>query len=117
MASRENGKNGSKRAKRSIAFAEKQLAKKFKHANDFGVKGNYNHENVEKFKSAIEAHVFDNETTPITGTYRGMNVTHYVNPKTGLNVIVDSAGQFHSGWKLSSAQLKHVLSTGKLGGG
>ncbi|MDZ7364068.1 MAG: hypothetical protein ONB46_25645 [candidate division KSB1 bacterium] len=43
-----------------------------------------------------------------------MNVTHYVNPKTGLNVIADSTGQFHSGWKLSSVQLKHVLLTGKL---
>ncbi len=117
MASRKNGKNAGKSAKRSIGFLEKQLAKKFKHAEDFGIKGNYNKQNAAKLKSAIEKHVFDNETTPISGTYRGINVTHYVNPKTGLNVIVDSAGQFHSGWKLSSAQLKHVLSTGKLGGG
>ncbi len=42
MASRGNGKNAGKSAKRSIGFSEKQLAKKFKHAGDFGVKGNYN---------------------------------------------------------------------------
>lgn len=117
MASRGNGKNAGKSAKRSIGFSEKQLAKKFKHAGDFGVKGNYNQQNVAKLKSAIEKHVFDNESMPISGTYRGIKVTHYVNPQTRLNVIVDSTGQFHSGWKLNSAQLKHVLSTGKLGGG
>jgi hypothetical protein len=104
-------------SKRSVKFSEKQLKKKFKHAQDFGVLGNPDKANMQKFKSAIQRHVFDNETMPISGTYRGMNVTHYLNPKTGLNVIVDPSGQFHSGWKLSSAQLKYVLSTGKLGGG
>ncbi len=117
MASRGNGKNAGKSAKRSIGFSDKQLAKKFKHAEDFGIKGNYNKQNAARLKAVIEKHVFDNETTLISGTYRGINVIHYVNPKSGLNVIVDSTGQFHSGWKLSSAQLQHILSTGKLGGG
>jgi hypothetical protein len=103
--------------KRRVKFSEKQLKKKFKHARDFGVLGNPNKANVLTFKSAIQRHVFDTETTPILGTYRGVTVTHYLNPKTGLNVIVDSSGQFHSGWKLNSAQQKYVLSTGKLGGG
>jgi hypothetical protein len=114
MASRGKRKNGSKNAKRSISFSQKQLAKKFKHAKDFGVKGNFNPENIKKFKTAIEDHVFNAETMPIVGTYRGVDVTHYVHLKTGLNVIVDFSGQFQSGWKLSPAQLKHVLSTGKL---
>jgi hypothetical protein len=104
-------------AKRSVKFSEKQLKKKFKHAQDFGVLGNPDNANVQKLKSPIQRHVFDIETTPSSGTYRGMNVVHYLNPKSRLNVIVDSLGQFHSGWKLSAAQLKHVLSTGKLGGG
>ena len=116
MISGGNGKNGSTSGKRGIIFSEKQLAKKFKHAADFGIKGNYNKENIAKFKAALEKHVLETGTTPITGIYRGLNVAHYVNPQTGLNVIV-LAGEFHSGWKLTAEQLKHVLLTGKLGGG
>ncbi|MDZ7364067.1 MAG: hypothetical protein ONB46_25640 [candidate division KSB1 bacterium] len=55
---RGNGKSAGKSAKRSLGFSEKQLAKKFKHAQDFGVKGTYNKENVEKFKSAVEKSMF-----------------------------------------------------------
>lgn len=111
-----NGKNGGASAKRDIVFSEKQLAKKFKHAADFGVNGNYNKENIAKFKSALEKHLLEIETTPITGVYRGLKATHYVNPQTGLDVIV-LAGEFHSGWKLTAEQLQRVLLTGKLGGG
>lgn len=102
---------------RNIKTSPKSLQKKFKHANDFGVEGNYSVDNAAKFKQAIENHVNSSSTKVIRGTYHGQPVKHYVNPQTGLNVIKDSSGQFVSGWKLSSAQLKHVLSGGKLGGG
>ena len=97
-----------------ISFSPQQLQKKFKHANDFGVKGNYNTANASQFQQAIENHLADPATQEITGTFRGQPVTHYVNPNTGLNVMKDASGNFVSGWKLSPAQLTHVLTTGKL---
>lgn len=102
---------------RNINVSAKTLQKKFKHAKDFGVNGNYNPASASKFQHAIEKHVADSSTKVVQGTYRGDPVRHYINPKTGLNVVKDVAGNFVSGWKLSPAQLKHVLSTGALGGG
>jgi len=37
-----------------ISFTERQLQKKFKHASDFGVTGNYSPTNAAKFQTAIE---------------------------------------------------------------
>lgn len=102
---------------RNIRLSPKTLQKKFKHARDFGVSGNYSLSNAAKFAKAIEKHVSSPSTKIIRGFYRKQPVKHYLDPKTGLNVIKDASGRFVSGWKLSSAQLKHVLSTGKLGGG
>lgn len=95
-------------------FSARQLQKKFKHARDFGVSGRYNTTNASQFQRAIENHLADPATKQITGTFRGQPVTHYINPNTGLNVMKDAAGNFLSGWKLSSTQLSHVLATGKL---
>jgi len=102
---------------RNIKLSPSILQKKFKHAKDFGISGNYNASNATKLGEAIKRHVASTNTRIIKGTYRGQPVKHYVDPKTGLNVIKDASGQFVSGWKLSPAQLKHVLSTGNLGGG
>jgi len=52
--------------------------------------------------------------TKTAGTYRGNPVTHYLDPSTGLNVIVDPAGVFVSGWKLGPAQLQNALTHGGL---
>jgi len=41
----------------------------------------------------------------IKGIYRGNPVIHYLDPKTGLNVMSDEAGNFISGWKLNPNQL------------
>lgn len=92
----------------------KQLQKKFKHAADFGVKGNYNKANAAKFSSAINKHINSSNVKAIQGTYRGNSVTHYLDPKTGLNVIANPNGSFHSGWKLGSEQLMNVLKHGGL---
>ena len=52
---------------------------------------------------------------PINGTYRGIEVTHYVNKDTGLNVIINSeTKKFISGWKLEDDQLENVLNRGSL---
>ncbi|TQN32816.1 intein/intein [Haloactinospora alba] len=95
-------------------FDDKQLQKKFKHADDFGVQGNFNKNKREEFREVLKDHVNSSGTKQVSGTYRGGSVTHYVDPKTRLNVIVDPNGNFVSGWKLSPEQLKHVTSTGDL---
>jgi RHS repeat-associated protein len=98
----------------NISFPAKQLQKKFKHAGDFGVTGNYNAANQAKFQQAIEQHVRDPLTKVINGTYQGKPVTHYLNPSNGLNVMKDASGNFISGWKLNPTQQANVLFRGSL---
>jgi RHS repeat-associated protein len=97
-----------------ITFGGTQLQKKFKHASDFGVTGNFNKANAKTYEGALEAHVHDPSTTIIRGTYRGDPVTHYYNSNTGNNVIVDPSGNFVSGWKLGQAQTQNLLTHGGL---
>lgn len=94
--------------------SSKQLQKKFRHAADFGVTGNYNKANAAEYSAALNQHVNSPTVTRISGTYRGDPVTHYLDPTTGLNVIVDPDGVFVSGWKLGPEQLQNVLSHGGL---
>jgi hypothetical protein len=103
------------KAAKSVKVTDKQLQKKFKHAGDFGVSGNY-HDNGAKCGSAINEHVNSPDVKVIQGTYCDDPATLYVNPNTGLTVITDPKGNFVSGWKLSPQQLNHVLTNGKLGG-
>lgn len=67
-----------------------------------------------KFKSAINAHINSPNIRVIRGTYHKQSAIHYVNPQTGLNVISKPNGQFWSGWKLSSDQLRNILNHGNL---
>ena len=94
----------------------KQIQKKFKHAVDFGVKGNYGKENAAKFSSAINQHINAPGTQVIQGTYlnAGNPVVFYINPESGLNVISSPSGQFISGAALSPAQVHGILTKGFL---
>jgi len=76
--------------------ASKQLQAKFKHAEDFGVFENYSPSSATKFEAALKEHKFD--------------------PLTNRNVIMDTDGNFVSGWKLNPDQIKALTTTGKLGG-
>jgi colicin D len=91
-----------------------QLQAKFKLAEDFGVKGNWNKATAPEFDQAVQNHVSDPATQTINGTCRGQSVVHDVNPQTGLNVMTDPAGKFISGWKLNPQQLQNVLTRGSL---
>ncbi|UOB16287.1 colicin D domain-containing protein [Abyssalbus ytuae] len=109
------GKGSSGKSSSKILFSSfKQLQKKFKHAADFGISGNFNPSNIIKYRLAINQHINSAGTRVIEGTYRGEKVLHYVNPSTGLNVISKKNGEFLSGWKLGAEQLNHVLSHGGL---
>lgn len=50
----------------------------------------------------------------IQGSFRGAPVTHYLDPSTGVNVIVERNGTFLSAWKLRPSQLWTVLNRGTL---
>ena len=91
-----------------------QLQAKFKHAKDFGVTGNYSKLNAAQFSRAIHQHINNPGVRSIPGTFHKQPVTHYVNPSTGLNVIVDSGNNFISAWRLSPGQLQNVLAHGGL---
>ena len=99
---------------RTVSFSGNQLQKKFKHASDFGIRGNYSKANAEAFKQAIEKHIQSSSTSVIQGTYRGEPVLHFLNKSNGLNVITKKSGDFISGWKLNPGQLQNVVSRGAL---
>lgn len=67
-----------------------------------------------RFNSAINQHINSPGIKIIQGTYHKQPAIHYLNPKTGLNVISRPNGQFWSGWKLSPGQLQNVLQHGGL---
>lgn len=91
-----------------------QLQRKFKHAKDFGINGNYTKSNAVEFSRAINKHINSESVKLINGTYRGEPAIHYLDPASGLDVITDLAGNFVSGWKLNPAQLLNVVNRGSL---
>jgi hypothetical protein len=91
-----------------------QLQKKFKHAGDFGVGGNYSKANAAKFSSAMHQHMNAPGTQRIVGTYRNDPAIHYLDPSSGLNVVSDLDGNFITGFKLGAGQLQDVLTSGRL---
>lgn len=90
-----------------------QLQKKFKHASDFGITGDFSNINAKAFEKALIGHFFDKDTVRIRGTYKGNGVNHYYNIVTKINVICKDK-KFLSGWKLSSMQQFHILTTRSL---
>jgi hypothetical protein len=83
-----------------------------KHAVDFGISGTWNPANAAVLEQAIRNHVANPAVQQIQGTYRGtIAVTHYWDPVTDLWVAVGAAGNFVSGWKLSTAQRTCLLQT------
>lgn len=100
-----------------IRFRIAQLQHTFRHASDFGVNGTQNKHALSAFGQALHSHVIAPTTVEIKGYYRNQPVTHFVNRRTGLNVMLLPSGDYLSGWLLSPMQLHHVLSMGKLGGG
>jgi hypothetical protein len=95
----------------------RQLQKKFKHAADFGVEGNYNPANAAAFEQKIREFLGAPGTTRITGTYRGDPAVLSYSPTTSQVVVQDASGNFVSAWKMTPAQLQHVIESGSLGGG
>ena len=111
----EEGGTGAEGAPKNVTISDRNLQKVFdKHGDDFGLSGNWNPGRADDVRNAILDHINSPSVQRISGTYRGMQVTHVVDPNTGLNVILDGAGNFIGGWKLSAEQLQSVLNGGRL---
>jgi hypothetical protein len=86
-----------------------------KHGLDFGISGPWDSTTAALLEKAIQDHVNNPAVQKIAGTYRGtIVVTHYFDPATGVNVMLDSADDFIGGWKLSGAQKAHLLASGNV---
>lgn len=94
-------------------FEKKQLQKKFKHAKNFGIFGNYNPAKRDLFQRKLIEHM--RSTHARLGIYRGNEVYHYFNPDTKLNVMVNpKTNKFISGWLLEGEQLENMIQGGSL---
>lgn len=93
-----------------IDYNNPVLRDKFtEHRTDFGFtkQDNFNKANADKFIYAVRQHIADSDTQIIAGTYRGtQEVIHFYNPKTHINVMKSTKGEFISGWKLDTRPYK-----------
>jgi len=68
-------------------FEDIQLQKKYKHAFNFGIDGNYNLKNKQLFRQRLIDHM--KSVIPMDGTFHGDAVYHYLDNDTGLNVMIN----------------------------
>jgi Colicin D len=86
-----------------------------KHASDFGVTGPWNQMNGALFEQALHDHINNPNVHAILGTHRGVKpVTHFYDPTTDVNVMVDAADDLDSGWRLDARQVNSLLTTGNV---
>jgi hypothetical protein len=86
-----------------------KLQHEFKHASHFGITGNLNNTTLDAFQKAIHDHINKNITQIIEGTYRGtIHVTHYFDPTTKLNVMLDKNNSLVGAWKLTNEQINYL---------
>ncbi len=95
-------------------ISPKQLQRKFRHAEAFGITGNYSLANAKKFYTKIQEHLNSPKTKMMLGTYRGNPAKLCVDKKSKLVVILKPNGDFVSGWKLTTAQWDHVKTSKNL---
>jgi Colicin D len=107
---------GASREGWALKISDRQLQMKYKHAKALGIEGNYNKKNAAEFAESLRHHIYNNPNTKrIVGTFRkNENVIHYVDPKTGINVMTERNGTLKSIWKLNERQLPNVLERGSL---
>jgi hypothetical protein len=93
---------------------DSQIQAKFKHAKDFGVRGNGNRENYELWKDGLIEHMKKDTVKRIEGKFRkNIDVIHYFEEGTGLNVMINATNnKFISGWKLGKEQLEKFKNEG-----
>jgi hypothetical protein len=102
----------------NMIFDSRKIQGKYKHAQKaFGIEENYNKANAELFESKIIEHINSQDVIKIAGTYqKKIEVIHYYDPKTMVNIMKTKNGEFHSGWKLGEKQEFHLKINGNIGG-
>lgn len=100
---------------RAVNFAQRNLQHAFKHAEHFGITGNWSNVTGQAFRQALQAHIRNPNTLVIRGTMNKVPVTHFFNPQTGINVMRSMNGNLLSGWRLTGHQVKKLLTTRGLG--
>jgi RHS repeat-associated protein len=103
-------------AGRSIRATDLQLEKKWKHAKILGVRGNFRKTRAGEFRAALQKAVNAPNVRVIRGLFRGREVIHYFDPRTGIVIITDPSNDFITTMRLSQAQRGLLITTGKLGG-
>jgi hypothetical protein len=72
-------------------------------------------ENAQLFKDKIIEHMKKPSTQIIEGTFKTIEVTHYLDTETGLNVFFNRDNKkFISGWLLKDDQLDNMVNRGFL---
>ena len=92
-------------------FTIEKLQHEYKHAEDFGVSGNWNKAAGESYQSAIQNH-FVSATDIFKSTYRGQEVFVYINKSTGVGAYTNLSGGYIGGWKFSPGQIAFHFSNG-----
>jgi hypothetical protein len=100
-----------------VRLTDSQIQKKYdSHASQFGLVDEFgklkprNRKNIELFKDKITEHIQD----PLTRYKKNIQVIHYFNEATGIDVMVHMADRTYlSGWKLNPEQ-KNVVERGSL---
>ena len=100
-----------------LSASRAQLEAKFKHAADFGVAETRGAAGFDAFGKAVDSFVADSSTVRVAGTYRGNPAILNYNPASARVVVQATDGTFISGWQMSPAQLRSVITKASLGGG
>lgn len=116
-AARAIGPAGNAGAFPRLSLDQAQVQAKFKHAADFGVAENAGSAGFEAYSKSLEDFMAAPGTVRGPGSYRGQSAILNFDPYSRLVVVQRPNGAFWSGWRMSEAQLMHVLERGSLGGG
>ena len=97
----------------NVSFNATQLQKKFKHAVDFGVKGNYSKSNRTKFETALRNHV--SKSTHIYKTKHSGQSGYVIMHLKGNNAaFFKENGAFITAYKLTTTQKNNFIRIGEL---
>ncbi|MFK7974475.1 MAG: colicin D domain-containing protein [Rickettsiaceae bacterium] len=96
-----------------VSLVKRQLQSKYKHAEDFGVFGNYNKVRAQEFFDAIKDFVTSDSVYKKEIIYRGEERCIYIDKNTDRGALTKD-GQFESGWQLDPKQLNDILTKGRL---
>ena len=94
----------------------KTLSKKYDaHAGDFGISGNRNTANLKSYVAAMKTHMVDPDTKIFRFNYRSQGAAvGFINPGSGLMVMLHADGTFWSGWSLADPQFTDIVDNGHL---